>query len=489
MTEPRPPPPERQLLVVFGGTGDLMQRKLLPALFELAGDLAERPTPFVVLGAARRPLSDGEFQALAARSIVAATGARASDARGWCGRALAYQSLGAETPADVRALGERIEAIEAAERLPGNRIYYLALPAEAVPEALRRIGAAGLARAPGWTRIVIEKPFGTDLASARRLNALLHRHFAERQVYRIDHYLGKETVQNLLVFRFANMLFEPVWNRDRVEHVEITVAEDLGVGDRAGYYDRAGALRDMVQSHLTQLLCLMAMEVPASMHADDVRDEKVKVLRSLAPVRPSDLVRGQYGAGTAGGQKVPGYREEAGVDPRSRTETYAAVRLRIKNWRWQGTRFLLRTGKRLPAKCTQIVVRFRTPPVGFFPKSGPAEVSANELVITLQPDEGFDLRFEVKRPGHPLRLATQRLSFRYKEAFGPLADAYQTLLLDLLRGDPTLFVRADEVEESWRAYDRVLRHPPRLHRYAAGTWGPKAADRLARSEGHRWTSP
>jgi glucose-6-phosphate 1-dehydrogenase len=335
----------------------------------------------------------------------------------------------------------------------------------------------------------VEKPFGRDLSSARNLNRLLHRYFQERQVYRIDHYLGKETVQNLIVFRFANMIFESVWNRDRIDLVEITVAEDLGVGDRAGYYDSAGALRDMVQSHLTQLLCLTAMEVPASLHADLVRNEKVKVLRSLAPIRPCDVVLGQYSGGTFGGRKVPGYREEPGVRARSRTETFVALRLQVKNWRWQGTRFLLRTGKRLPAKSTQIVVRFRKPPVWFFPHDAPGEVTANRLTITLQPDEGFELGIEVKRPGHPIHLATQRLHFRYSEAFGPLPDSYQALLLDLLRGDQTLFVRADEVEESWRAYDRILRHPPRLHRYASGSWGPKAAETLARDEGHRWSTP
>jgi glucose-6-phosphate 1-dehydrogenase len=466
-----------------------MQRKLLPSLYAASAELPGSPPSFLLLGAARRPNSDDEFRSMAVRSLLEAKAASATAARAWCADRLSYQSLGEETPAEYRALSDRIAAIEAECGLPGNRVFYLALPAGAVPDTIRRIGQVGLNEGPGWTRIVIEKPFGRDYQSARSLNRLLHRYFPEREVYRIDHYLGKETVQNLLVFRFANMLFESVWNRDRVEHVEITVSEDLGVEERAGYYDHAGALRDMVQSHLTQLLCLMAMEVPASLHADLVRNEKVKVLRSLAPIEPTDVVRGQYGAGTIDGKKVAAYREEPGVDPRSGTETFAAVRLRVRNWRWEGTRFLLRTGKRLPAKCTQILVRFRKPPVWFFPRSDPGEVTANVLTITLQPDEGFELGIEVKRPGHPIRLATQRLHFRYSEAFGPLPDAYQTLLLDLLRGDQTLFVRADEVEESWKAYDRVLRHPPRLQSYPSGTWGPKAADRLAEDEGHTWWTP
>jgi glucose-6-phosphate 1-dehydrogenase len=487
---PTPPPaPERQLVVAFGATGDLMERKLLPALYVAAAGLKREPPAFIVLGVARHPLTDAQFQDRAAAAIVSSKAARARSAGPWARRVLRYQSIGAGTAAEYRALAERVRQVESEFHLPGNRVLYVALPTEAFASTIRGIGGADLHHGPGTTRIVLEKPFGRDLATARALNALIDQYFAERDVFRIDHYLGKETVQNLLVFRFANMLFESVWNRDRIDSVEITVAESLGVAERAGYYDTVGALRDMVQSHLTQLLCLTAMEVPASLNADLVRNEKVKVLRSLAPIEADDVVLGQYAAGGVGGNQVRGYRAEDGVNARSRTETFVALRLRVQNWRWQGTEFLLRTGKRLPVRSTQIVVRFRKPPVWFFPRSDPTEVSPNTLTITLQPDEGFELGIEVKRPGHAIRVNTERLHFRYAEAFGPLADAYQTLLLDVFRGDQTLFVRADEVEESWRIYDRILRHPPRVQPYPSGTWGPKAADELARSAGNRWSNP
>ncbi len=489
MTDRPRAPPGRRLLLAFGATGDLMERKLLPAIYALSrGDPPDRPG-WVVLGIARHPLVDRAFSRRGARALVSAGVATEPAATAWARRSLRYQPLGPGGTADYRALAERVAAVEAELALPGDRLLYLALPFDALPGVLDGLRRSGLTRSPGWTRVVVEKPFGRDLASARLLNRRLHRSFSERQIYRIDHYLGKETVQNLLVFRFANMLFESVWSRDRVDHIEITVAEDLGVGDRAGYFDRAGAIRDMVQSHLTQLLCLAAMEVPSSMDADAVRNEKVKVLRSIAPLRPSEVIRGQYRAGTVDGRPVPGYRAEPGVAPGSRTETFAALRLQVRSWRWQGIPFVLRTGKRLPRKSTQIVVHFRKPPVWFFPRRDDSALAANCLTITLQPDEGFELAFEVKRPGHDIRLVTERLHFRYGEAFGPLPDAYQTLLLDVTRGDATLFVRADEVEESWRIYDPILRRPSRLQPYRAGTWGPPAAERLLRAPGGTRTRP
>ena len=471
---------------MFGATGDLMRRKLLPALHEVSGTLAVRPPAFHLLGCARQRLDDAAYRRLAVGSL-AASGVSAAEARRWSGSRVHYASLGESTREDYARLKDRIERLERALGLPGNRVLYLALPSEAIPAVVRSLGAAGLARGPGWTRLVIEKPFGTDLASAERLNHELHEEFPERSIYRIDHYLGKETVQNLLVFRFANMLFESVWNRDRISHVEITVAEQLGVEDRAPYYDRAGALRDMLQSHLTQLLTLTAMEVPGSLDADAVRNEKVKVLSSVAPIRAADVVRGQYGPGRVGRSRLRGYRAEDGIPRTSTTETYVAVRLRLNSWRWQGVPFFLRTGKRLPEKRTEIVVHFRRPPVWFFRGPAPPEVTANTLTITLQPDEGFELAFELKRPGHAIVLETHRLHFLYAEAFGPLADAYQTLLVDLMRGDPTLFVRADEVEGSWKVYEHVLRHPPPLRRYPAGSWGPAEASRLPGELGHRWS--
>ena len=479
---------DRHLFVVLGATGDLMCRKLLPSLYQVGASFSGKEPPFHLLGCAREPGDDESFRRRVVGALLAGRVAGASDARRWAELYAHYVSLGKETAEDYRRLRNRVQEVERDARLPGHRVVYLALPSVAVAPVVRALGAAGLARGPGWTRLVIEKPFGTDLASARALNRELHREFDERSIYRIDHYLGKETVQNLLVFRFANMLFESVWNRDRISHVEITVAEELGVEDRARYYDGTGALRDMVQSHLTQLLSLTAMEVPSGLDADAVRNEKVKVLASVVPLGPGDAVRGQYAAGRVGRSRARAYRDEPGIARGSRTETFVALRLRLNSWRWQGVPFFLRTGKRLPEKRTEIVVHFRRPPVWFFPGPAPAEITANTLTITLQPDEGFELAFEIKRPGRAIELETHRLHFRYAEAFGPLEDAYQTLLADLMRGDPTLFVRADEVEGAWRIYEPILRRPPRLRPYAAGSWGPKDAGRLPRELGHAWST-
>ena len=475
---------EPHLFVIIGATGDLTERKLLPALARgTGGDQGPRP---VVLGVARTTMDDAAFRDHA-RAALARAGVEDEAVAAWCDARIHYASLGDGDATGYAAVAERIRAVEAEHDLPGNRVFYLALPPGAFPGTIEALGEAGLAHGPGWTRLVIEKPFGRDLASARSLNALVHRHFDESQVYRIDHYLGKETVQNLLVFRFANPVFEDVWNRDRVSSVRITVAESLGVEDRASYYDRAGALRDMIQNHATQLMTLVAMEAPAAFDAAAIRAEKVKVLRSVTPLDTDDVVLGQYAAGEADGEPVPGYRDEPGVAPSSSTETYAALRLQVASWRWQGVPFYLRTGKRLKRRLTRIEVRFRRPPVEIFePFQDACRLSPNVLVLTLQPDEGFDLGFQVKTPGEGVELASQRLRFRYAEAFAPLPDAYETLLRDVVQGDQTLFVHADEVEAAWRLYDPLLAGRPAPRPYPAGSWGPAEAHRLVGGDGDPW---
>ena len=472
------------LLVVLGATSDLMRRKLLPAIYRLlaGGALCG---PLIILGASRQAgLTDEGFRDLTAEALVA-NGVPLDAAGPWCGQCLYFQSLGAGTPEDFQALAARIRTLEQEHHLPGNRIFYLALPPTAYLASIAGLGQAGLNQAPGWTRLVVEKPFGNDLASATVLNEQIHRYFDESQVYRIDHYLGKETVRNLLVFRFANAIFEPLWHRNLVKSVQITVAESLGVGGRAGYYDHAGALRDMVQNHLTQLLTLTAMEVPVAFDAESIRTEKAKILRAIPPVMPEDVIYGQYTRGAVNGQEAPGYREEPGVSPDSSTETFVAMKLHIENWRWQGVPFYLVTGKRLPTRLTQIAVTFRCPPVWVFDPHYVGTCSPNVMVFTVQPDEGFDLHFEVKAPGEPLQFKTKSLKYRYTEGFAPLPEAYETLLLDIMAGDQTLFVRADEVEWAWRLYDRALDPPPAaVQPYPAGAWGPAGVDRFM-----EWTDP
>ncbi|MGK7312913.1 MAG: glucose-6-phosphate dehydrogenase [Candidatus Longimicrobiales bacterium M2_2A_002] len=464
------------LFVIIGATGDLTERKLLPALAR--GLVRDRSVESVVLGLARSTDMDDAGYREWSREALASAGVEGDAIDDWCDACVHYSPV-AEAGGSYADIADRIREIEEEHGLPGNRIFYLALPPGAFPDTIGALGRAGLNDGPGWTRLVIEKPFGRDLESARSLNDCVHTHFSEDQVYRMDHYLGKETVQNLLVFRFANPVFENVWNRERVESVQITVAESIGVEERAGYYDNAGALRDMIQNHGTQLLTLVAMEEPAAFDADAIRSEKVKVLRSIAPVQREDVVLGQYTSGTVEGNEVPGYREEDGVAASSTTETYAALRMGVANWRWQGVPFYLRTGKRMDRRLTRIRIRFRRPPVEIFePFQETCGITANVLSLTLQPDEGFDLGFEVKRPGDGVQLTSQRLRFRYAEAFEPLPDAYETLLRDVVQGDQTLFVHADEAEAAWRLYDPLLEHKPEPLPYWAGSWGPDEADRL-----------
>jgi glucose-6-phosphate 1-dehydrogenase len=474
------------LFVIFGATGDLARRKLLPAVYRLSvqGELENR---WSILGVARSAeFDDASFRSWA-RDALLEEGIESEAVAAWCDRCLFYQSLSGDSDG-FGGLKSRIETIEAELQLPGNRLFYLALPPAAFRPTIEGLGNAELHRGPGWTRLVLEKPFGTDLPSARSLNAVVHEWFDESQVYRIDHYLGKETVQNLLVFRFANYLFESVWNRNGVDSVQITVAEDVGVENRAGYYDHSGALRDMIQNHLTQLLSLVTMDAPVAYEADYVRNEKIKVLRAVRPLDPGDVVLGQYGPGRMGDESYAGYREAEGIPADSRTPTFVALRLQIDNWRWQGVPFFLRTGKRLPRRVTEIAVSFRQPPVSLFKNIRCAEINKDVLVIRLQPDEGFSLHIDVKRPGEPPALEKLPLHFQYAEAFGPLEDAYVTLLLDVLEGDQTLFVHADEVETAWALYDPLLAGELSVHPYPAGSWGPKAAGELVDREGFAWAT-
>lgn len=475
------------LFVVFGGTGDLMRRKLLPALFRLVEQGLVDQT-FRILTVARDPFDEEAYRQWAREALKEFAPSFTDEMGNWCDTRLNYFAIGQGDPGDYERLRLKIDEIESEYGLPHNRAFYLALPPRVFPITIQRLGEAGLNKSAGWTRIVVEKPFGKSLQTAIELNQLVHQHFDESQVYRIDHYLGKETVQNLLVFRFANPIFESLWNRDRIANVQITVAESVGVGTRAGYYDQAGALRDMVQNHLTQLLTLAAMEAPAAFDADAIRNEKVKVLQSITPIRESDVVFGQYRAGHVGAQSVVGYEDEKNVPSGSETETFVALRLEINNWRWQGVPFYLRTGKRLKERTSQIVVTFKPPPISVFSGASPRPITPNALILTLQPDEGFDLRIEVKKPGQGIALKTESLDFKYADEFVDLPDGYETLIHDVLTADQTLFVRADEVEAAWRLYGPLLEGGLHVKEYQAGTWGPGDSERLLAERGHWWIS-
>lgn len=477
---------ESHLFIVFGGTGDLMRRKLLPALYRLSHKY-KMGNKFKILGVARsKDYEDESYRNLGCEAIKEFVKDANDDVNEWAQNCLYYQSIGKGQPEDFQQLRQKIEQIETDNGLPGNRIFYLALAPVAFAPTINGLGNCGLNKSAGWTQLVIEKPFGRDLATAKELNATVHANFDESQVYRIDHYLGKETVQNLLAFRFSNPLFESVWNRDRVQNVQITVAEDLGVGTRAGYYDKAGALRDMVQNHLTQLLTITAMEAPTAFEADAIRDEKVKVLRSIKKIDSRDVIFGQYGPLYNNGQSLPGYLQEDGVAERSMTETFVGLRLELANWRWEGVPFYLRTGKRLRKRLSQIIVNFKKPPISLFQTYEGCQLHSNRLIITVQPDEGFDLEFDVKTPGQGMQLQKQKLHFGYADKFGTLPDGYETLLHDVMIHDQTLFVRGDEVEEAWKLYEPLLYLKVPRYTYDIGDWGPQEANALLAENGHRW---
>ena len=489
--------PEPCTVVIFGATGDLTHRKLVPALYNLQ---RERflPPGFSVVGFARRDWSDDFFREslLGDAKEFSRSGIEAplweSFAEG-----VSYIRSSFDDAKGYQALAKRLDELDERRGAGGNRLFYLATPPENYATIIQQLGAAGLAKSTGgWVRIIIEKPFGRDLGSARALNAEVHKVFDENQVYRIDHYLGKETVQNILVFRFANGIFEPLWDRRYVDHVQITVAETVGVEGRGGYYEHAGALRDMVQNHLMQLLTLMAMEPPIGYRADAVRDEKVKVLRAIRPIAPEQVgqftVRGQYGAGAASGQAVPGYRDEEGVARDSNTETYVALQLFIDNWRWAGVPFLLRTGKRLPKRVSEIAIQFRSAPHMLFDSGPLSDIEPNVLAMQVQPDEGITLRFDSKVPGQANQIRPVTMDFRYNAAFGVESpEAYERLLLDAMLGDSTLFTRSDEVEASWSLITPIHQgwandEPPEFPNYEAGSWGPREADKLLGKDWRAW---
>ena len=500
-------------LVIFGGAGDLARRKLLPALYQLAKEKLLDPT-FAVVGVSREAMSDAQFCDSIHAALAASEEVRfeEDEAWDWLKRRLYWLSTDATQPEGYPALAERLRAVEGTrEGLAPNRLFYLAVPPSIFTPIVQNLSASGLAprdpnpNAEPWARVVVEKPFGRDLNTARALNGLVLSLFAEPQVYRIDHYLGKETVQNILVLRFANSIFEPLWNRQSISHVQITAAETVGVEGRGRYYEEAGVIRDMFQNHLLQLLTLTAMEPPSRMRADEVRDEKVKVLRSIRWLTPESIpdnvVLGQYAAGALGGQPVPGFREEPNVAPDSKTPTYAAMRLFIDNWRWKGVPFYLRSGKRLGKRVSEIAVQFRSPPHLMFGNRLDDSMRPNVLVMRVQPNEGVSINFEVKVPGAAVALtsdvevAAVDMDFSYKGAFGETATpAYQTLLLDAMIGEATLFTRSDEVEAAWKLIDPVLEyyaaHPPgKMPQYPAGSWGPSRADVFIARDGHAWREP
>ena len=500
-------------IVILGANGDLAKRKLLPAIYQLAKDKL-LPDGCDVLGIARGEMEDDGFRRMMGDVVRASDEIQDFDEAVWRDLAprMHYVAGDLSDASSYQKIGQRLEVIEEQRQVEQrNRLFYLAVPPSVFAPIVRALSESGLAprqrddEQRPWYRVVIEKPFGNSLETARELNHLVLELFSECQLYRIDHYLGKETVQSILVFRFANAIFEPIWNRQSIAHVQITVAETVGVEKRGKYYEEAGILRDMFQNHLLQLLTLTAMEPPASMTANAVRDEKVKVLQSLRWLKETEFekfaVRAQYSAGSFNGTRVVAYRDEPDVSRSSTTPTYAAVRFYVDNWRWTGVPFLLRSGKRLPHRVSEIAVQFREPPVLMFRHETREQIAPNVLTLRIQPNEGASLTFQVKAPGAAYQLSKRievapvAMDFLYKDAFGDSnPPAYETLLLDIMLGDATLFTRSDEVEAAWRVIDPLIqyweRHPPKtMPIYSAGSWGPPEADRLAESQGIQWREP
>ncbi|HYJ05666.1 MAG TPA: glucose-6-phosphate dehydrogenase [Chthoniobacterales bacterium] len=490
--------PQACTVVIFGATGDLTMRKLIPALYNIAAD-GELPPALTVVGVARRKKTDEEFrkeQEEATRKFSRQT-VRDEIWKSFA-ESIFYHTSEFHDAAGFESLEERLEKIDKERGTGGNRLFYLAVAPDQFEPILKNLKHAGLNKAPegSWTRVIVEKPFGTDLKSAQELNRIVRTAFSENQTYRIDHFLGKETAQNILVLRFANAIFEPIWNGRYVDHIQITAAETLGVEGRAGYYEGAGALRDMVQNHLLQLLCLVAMEPPTDLGADSIREEKVKIVKSLRRMTHEEIaknvVRGQYGEGAINGKPVPAYRAEKNVKPESKTETFVALRVRIDDWRLADVPIYIRVGKRLPKSGTEISVHFKKAPPVLFNKES-VTLDQNVLVIRIQPDEGISLRMQAKVPGTSFRIEPVKMDFHYGTSFGKASpEAYERLLLDAMSGDATLFARRDEVEEAWAFIDPIeetwvaKEDQPGLFFYPAGSWGPEEADELLARDGRAW---
>jgi glucose-6-phosphate 1-dehydrogenase len=488
---------EPTVVVIFGGAGDLAWRKLIPSLFDLYRD-GRMPGKFAIMAVDRVVFPDARLRKrfLDGVNRFSPKGkAKAAEWKSFSGN-VTYQQGDFKDPATYSNLEKSFVKLDKDWKAKAGHIFHMATPPSMFGVIPPRLAAAGLNRDRTGARIVVEKPIGHDLKSARELNRVLTENFHESQIFRLDHYLGKETVQNILAFRFANPLFEPIWNRRYVDYVTITVAEEVGVGHRGGYYDHAGALRDMMQNHLLQLLCLVAMEPMVSFKADEIRNKKVDVLHAIRPIAPGEVrrlaVRGQYGRGRVQGKKARGYRQEDQVSPRSKTETFAALKLFVDNWRWQGVPFYLRTGKCLARKISEVSIQFRTVPHQSFPAESKRDWNPSRLVLSIQPAQGIVMGFQAKYPGPQMLLKPVEMRFGYQDSFAvPSPDAYETLLLDVMKKDPTLFMRADQVEAAWQVLMPVLTawaksNPSDFPNYAAGSWGPKAADDLLAREGHAW---
>lgn len=485
------------ILVIFGGSGDLNKRKLVPAFFNLFLD-KHMPEQFAIIGLGRTEFKDEAFREMLKENVSKFSRRGKVKKEDWDAFAPSISYLVSDIFADksYEDLTKRVRAIEKEWKTEPNIVFYLSIAPGLIDTVATKLGNSGLCKDIGRSRLVVEKPFGSDLESAKELNKLLIGIFAEEQIYRIDHYLGKEAVQNMLVFRFANILFEPIWNSNYIEHVQITASETVGVEDRGGYYDTAGALKDMIQNHVLQLLCFVAMEAPNSFTADEIRNRKVDVLKAIRQYEGKEIfehsARGQYGKGWVKGKEVKGYREENKVDPKSNTDTYAAVKFFVDNWRWQGVPFYVRSGKRMPEKVSVITVQFKSVPHQVFPSQVASRLQPNRITISISPDTGIKLRFQAKRIGLDMRLTPADLVFQYSDEQDEQApEAYETLLHDIIMGDATLFMRSDEVEAAWSVVMPIVNawrnHPSaEFPNYQANSWGPESAERLVAADGFHW---